>query len=116
MGWMRNLAVKNAIKKSLLDITDRLDRFSDLSSKEKVEMFVSISGLSSELPPCKHWESTFLFLVMMQTRSEFTTLPNFNDYMPVILELTSEWITRVLGGNAGNMHAEIKSLGFDPNV
>jgi len=116
MGWIMNLAVKNAVKKSLLDITDRLDLFPDLSSKEKVERFVSLAGMSNELLSYEHWETTFLFCVMTQTRSHFSKDLNFNEYMPIFLELTSDWINRVLGGNAKNMHAEIKSLGFNPNV
>lgn len=112
MGWIMNIAVKTAVKKSLLDITDRMDQFPHLSIKEKVEMFVSIAGMSNELPFCEHWEGTFFLLVIGQTRCQLTTLSNFNDYMPIILELTSDWINRVLGGNAKNMYAEIKSLGL----
>ena len=105
MGFIMNWAVKTAVKKSLLDITDRMNLFPDLSTKEKVEMFVAMAGMSDEFPFCEHWEGSFALLVIGQTRGQLTTLSNFNEYMPIILELTSDWINRVLGGNAKNIYA-----------
>ena len=113
LGFFMKIAVKTAVKKSLLDITDRMNRYPDLSTKEKVEMFVAIAGMSNELPFCEHWEGTFSLLVIGQTRGQLTTLSNFNDYMPIILELTSDWINRVLVGKSENMYAEIIRLGSE---
>ncbi len=110
LGFFKTIAVKTAVKKSLLDITDRMNRYPDLSTKEKVEMFVRVAGMTNELPFCEHWEGTFSLLVVGQTRGQLTTLSNFNDYMPIILELTSDWINRVLGGKSENLYAEIIKL------
>jgi hypothetical protein len=107
MGLIMNIAVKTAVKKSLLEITERMDRYPHLPIKEKVEMFVAIAGLTHELPVCIHWEGTFFLLVLGQTRSQLTTISNFNDYMPIIIDLTADWINRVLGGKTENMYAEI---------
>jgi len=113
LGFFKTIAVKTAVKKSLLDITDRMNRYPDLSTKEKVEMFVRVAGMTNELPFCEHWEGTFSLLVVGQTRGQLTTLSNFNDYMPIILELTSDWINRVLGGKSENLYAEIIKLGSE---
>lgn len=109
-GFLMKIAVKTAVKKSLLDITNRMDRFPHLSNKEKVEMFVTIAGMSNELPSCVHWEGTFFFLVYGQTRCQLTSISNFNDYMQIIINLTSDWITNVLGGQAANMYSEINRI------
>jgi hypothetical protein len=117
MGVFMKIAVKTAVKKSLLEITDRLDLLHrqnpHLSIRERVEMFVAIAGMSNELPVCKHWEGTFSLLVIGQTRGQLTTLSNFNDYMPIILDLTADWINRVLGGKSENLYAEIIRLGSE---
>ena len=111
LGFFKTMAVKTAVKKSLIEITDRMNRYPDLSTKEKVEMFVTLAGFSDKMPYCEHWEGTFSLLVVGQTRGQLTTLSNFNDYMPIILELTSDWINRVLGGKSENLYAEIIKLG-----
>lgn len=113
LGFFKTMAVKTAVKKSLIEITDRMNQYPDLSTKEKVEMFVTIAGFSDKMPYCEHWEGTFSLLVVGQTRGQLTTLPNFNDYMPIILELTSDWINRVLGGKSENLYAEIIKLGSE---
>lgn len=111
LGFFMKIAVKTAVKKSLLEITDRLNLFPNLNMKEKVEMFVTFAGMTNELPHCEHWEGTFSLLVIGQTRGQLTTLSNFNDYTPIILNLTADWIDRVLGGKSENLYAEIVRLG-----
>lgn len=113
LGFFMTIAVKTAVKKSLLEITDRMNRYPHLSSQEKVEMFVKLAGFHDSMPFCEHWEGTFSLLVIGQTRGQLTTLSNFNDYMPIILELTADWINRVLGGKSENLYAEIIRLGLE---
>jgi len=70
-------------------------------------MFISIAGLSSEFVFCKHWEGMFFYSVLISTRSQLTSIPNFTDYILIISELTADWIDRVLGGNSYNMYADM---------
>ena len=110
LGFLTKMAVKTAVKKSLMDITDRLNLFPHSTMREKLKMFVTIAGMSNEIPSCEHWEGTFFLLVFGQTRGQLTSISNFVEYMPIIAELTADWINRVLDGKAENMYSEINRI------
>ena len=113
MGWIKDLAVKTATKKSLLDITedieDLLRKYPKYRVEEILDTILSRKGLSNRIPTCGSWKGVFLCLVVISVRQSLAHDPNFADNMPIIASLTVDWVKRH-GGQVDNMLQDINSI------
>lgn len=109
MGFFTDLAVKTAIKKSLLDITSDIETYSKnistfksfgeaVSSYAKNSSFVGINSIYDE------WELTLTSMVMNRAQSEMPSKLMFceNSELEILKKVMCEWVSSK-GGNPNHI-------------
>jgi len=113
MGIIRNIALKTAIKKALLDVTDHIE--STTKQSDNVSSFgARVTEYLSYLPASSDfvagtWEGSFARMIAVRAQSEMPSnqlIQNQND-LAVLVSLVTEWVVSK-GGNAANVYQEFQ--------
>jgi hypothetical protein len=111
MGIMRNIVLKTAIKKALVDVTDHIETMTKQSGYvssfgESVKEYISYIPASADLK-AETWEGSFARMIAVRAQSEMPSsqlIQNQNE-QSLLVSLIAEWVTSK-GGNATNVYRE----------
>lgn len=109
MGIFRNIAIKTAIKKALLDMTEQIEMFArqmhhGSSFGKSVLIYATYNQFPDDLKD-ETWEVTFAVMVLWRAQSEMPSsslIENQNE-MVIFISLVTEWVASK-GGNAANIY------------
>ena len=111
MGIVRNIALKTAIKKALLDVTDQIETLAKQMGQassfgESVMTYLRSIQFDDELK-AETWEATFAYIVAMRAQSEMPSINLIQNQREgvIFVSLVSEWVA-MKGGNAANIYRE----------
>ncbi len=107
-GIITNSALKTAIKKALLDVTNHIEQMTRQSSNfgERVMEYVNNIPTSENLQ-AETWEGSFARMIAVRAQSEMTSsklIQNQNE-LAILVSLISEWVAS-RGGNVTNVYRE----------
>jgi hypothetical protein len=113
MGWLGNMALKTAVKKSLLDITEQTEKYQKkypgMDFQKALMCIAKDQGIFEKetFRRCESWEGQFLFVVIKSTRDQIRHDPNFwkQENLQTITKLVGEWVLS-LGGSIEKMVAD----------
>lgn len=111
MGIIRNLVLKTAIKKALVDVTDHIEKMTKQSGHvssfgEMVKEYLSYIPASADLQ-AETWEGSFARMIAVRAQSEMPSsqLIQNQEEKAVLISLITEWVASK-GGNATNVYRE----------
>ena len=118
MGFIRNIALKTAIKKALLDVTSQIEemgrRLPEISSfGELVMIYAKYSPHIDKNVLGNTWESTFYGLIATHAQNEMPSSYLIQDQreLAILTSLVTEWVASK-GGNVANIYKEFSEAGL----
>jgi|GEM_PF-6994209 len=118
MGIIRNIALKTAIKKALLDVTSQIEeigkRLPEISSfGELVMIYAKHNPLIDKNVIADTWESTFFGAVATHAQNEMPSSHLIQDQreLAILVSLVTEWVA-TRGGNVANIYKEFSEAGL----
>ena len=115
MGIIRNVSLKTAIKKALLDVTNHIEQMTRQSYNfgERVMEYVSYIPASEKLQ-AETWEGSFARMIAVRAQNEMPSsqlIQNQNE-LAILVSLIAEWVASK-GGNVTNVYQEFNHDGYE---